>query len=310
MNDALKLLSNSLKPFGYQIRKFRAPNLLRLKAAEKENAAIKTLRNAGHWTTDANLDSMTVFLRTCMRENRNIDPKPRLGSDDLEDATLRCVNSLITAIHAARDMGDICLVVLDDRSDDAPFARLKALLDTAQCDVEIHTTAQTGQGASLHEQFTRGRDENAILYFVEDDYLHEAHAIRAAWDFYRQIARDFETHALLYPQEHHVLHEDLYPSYVLAAPQCHWRSMHHATHTFITHGHILRDFWEYFENTKYVGIKKKRKLGSEARTTNRLFKHIPGFSPIQPLAVHFQFEGLLPPFYDWKALWEKNKIKP
>ena len=206
-------------------------------------------------------------------------------------------------------LGDINLVILDDRSDEAALHTIKTLLKTAKFNYKIQQTIETGQGASLHEQFTLGRELNAITYFVEDDFLHEEDGITSAWNFYRQIYNNFKTHSMIHPQEHCTLHSKYYPSYIIASPDRHWRTMRHATHTFLTHSHIVRDYWDYFENTKFVGIKKKRKLGSEAKTTNKVFNHIPGFSPLKPFAVHLQFEGLLPPHYDWKPLWDANKVK-
>jgi hypothetical protein len=58
-----------------------------------------------------------------------------------------------------------------------------------------------------------------------------------------------------------------------------------------------------------MGLKnsKLRHLGSERKTTDRLFDHIPGFSPIPAVAVHLQETHCLPPFFDWKELWDKIK---
>ncbi len=312
MNDLLKLASKSLKPFGYKIANDRGPNILRIANLEKTDQDIKTFQQAQYaqnLTDYADLNTMVVYLRTCLRANRNIDKKPRLTGASMEENALRCINSLITAMNAATTCGNLRLIILDDHSDDNIINNINRLCKKAQFPWELQTTQIMGQGASLHEQFTKGRDENAITYFVEDDFLHEENGIAAAWNFYRQIYSDFKTHCLIHPQEHHTLHEKLYPSYIVASPDRHWRTTRHATHTFMTHGHIVRDYWDYFENTKFVGIKKKRKLGSESKTTNRLFNHIPGFSPLQPFAVHLQFENLLPPFYDWKPLWDANKIK-
>lgn len=313
MNDALKLLSNSLKPFGYHLRKYKAPNILHLPKCEKDNPEIKTLRCAQsgqYWTKDANLNEMIVFLRVCMRKDRNIDPKLRITGTNIEEATLRCINSLINAMKKAREIGTVSLIILDDRSDEDGLRALRNLLGACDFNWRIDQTKQQGQGHSLYEQFDRAKSHNALLYFVEDDYLHEENGLKAAWQFYKQIADDFETHSLIYPQEHACIHDDLYPSYIIVSPDRHWRTMRHATHTFITHGHIVRDYWRYFKNTKFVGVRKKRKWGSEARTTNKLFNHIPGFSPLIPVAVHLQFECLLPPFYDWKPLWEENHVPP
>jgi len=245
-----------------------------------------------------------------MRENRNINPKARLTGENIEENTLRCVNSLIKSMNAAMSLGNINLIILDDHSDEQALNKIKTLLKSAKFPFEIKQTQITGQGASLHEQFTLGRDLNAITYFVEDDFLHEESGISSAWNFYRQIYTDFKTHCMIHPQEHADTHKSkYYPSYIIASQDRHWRTIRHATHTLLTHSHIVRDYWRYFENTKYVGIKKKRKLGSEAKTTNKIFDHIPGFSPLKPFAVHLQYQELLPPFYDWKPLWDANKVE-
>lgn len=310
MNDLLKFVSNGLKPFGYHIADYNAPNVLRIKNLETEEqiTAFRKSQYGQNLTKNANLDHLTVFLRTCTRQNRNIDTKPRLTGASMEENTLRCISSLVKSMNKAVSNGKIELIILDDRSDEDAIEKIKAVCKKANFPWMLQQTETTGQGPSLHEQFTLGREQNAITYFVEDDFLHEEDGILSAWNFYKQIYTDFKTHCLIHPQEHHTLHEKLYPSYIVASPDRHWRTMRHATHTFMTHGHIVRDYWDYFENTKYVGIKKKRKLGSEARTTNKLFKHIPGFSPLTPFAVHLQFENLLPPFYDWKPLWDQNKL--
>ena len=310
MNDLLKFFSNSLKPLGYHIAEYGAPNILRIRNLDKDED-IGTFRKSQYGenlTKDANLDHMIVYLRTCTRANRNIDAKPRLTGASMEENTLRCINSLIGAMNNAASLGKIELVVLDDRSDDDAVEKIKAICSKANFPWTLDQTQTTGQGASLHEQFSKGKEQNALLYFVEDDFLHEAEGLKSAWSFYKQIYKDFKSHSMIHPQEHADLHKKLYPSYIVAGPDRHWRTMRHATHTFMTHGHIVRDYWDCFENTKYVGIKKKRKLGSEAKTTNKLFKHIPGFSPLKPFAVHLQFENLLPPFYNWKPLWDKNKV--
>jgi hypothetical protein len=114
------------------------------------------------------------------------------------------------------------------------------------------------------------------------------------------------SHLLLYPQEHPVLYANHYPSYIVQGKDGHWRSMSNATHTFLTHGSVVARYWDYFENTKFVGDRKNRRKGSEDRTTNKLFRHIPGFSPLKPCAAHLQFESLLPPYFDWRPLWEQS----
>jgi hypothetical protein len=239
MNDLLKFFSNSLKPFGYHITDYNAPNVLRIANLDREEElqAFRKAQYGQNLTQDANLDHMIVYLRVCMRKNRNIDPKPRLTGQNIEENTLRCVNSLIKSMSFAKDNGKIELVVLDDRSDKEPLAKLTKILETANFPWSIAQTTTTGQGASLHEQFTRGRAENAITYFVEDDFLHEQDGILAAWRFYQQVYKDFKTHSLIHPQEHQILADKLYPSY-------HRQPRQALAHYASRHAHLY-DAWTY-----------------------------------------------------------------
>lgn len=306
MNDLLKLLSGALKPFGYHVRPYKGLNMLRIPNLNDESSIRSLLmaqsRNDKGFSPD--LNSFTIYLRTCLRENRNIDVRPRVTGASVSETAFACIRSLVTSINNAGEEGTLKLVVLDDHSDAQLLERLRIIVGDAHCPVEIIASQTKGQGQSLYQQFELAREtDEGLCYFVEDDYLHEPEAIQKIWRFYKYFTNQFQSHSVLYPQEHPVLYENHYPSYVLLGEDRHWRTIEHATHTLITHSDVLRKYWRYFENTKYVGNRKKRKKGSEARTTNRLFRKIPGFSPMKPLAVHLQFEGTLPPLYDWRPLW-------
>lgn len=318
MNDLLKFISKSLEPFGYHVRPRKGLNLIRVpnieNAVNAENITLlrKSADKAAPKLPDGNLNELVIYLRTCLREKRNIDTKPRIGGNDMTETTMRCVWSLVKSIKYTQQKFPalkINLNVLDDHSDTAPFKKLEDLLKSSGVSYKIETTKERGQGASLHEQFSKSRNDDAIVYFVEDDYLHEEDGITAMFEFYKSMAALSGSHLVLYPQEHNSLYSHHYPSYIVQGEDRHWRSVRHATHTFVTHSKIVDKYWKYFENTKFVGNKKKRKLGSEARTTNNLFKYVPGFSPLTPCAVHLQFEELLPPFYDWRPLWERSALE-
>lgn len=315
VNDLLKFLSKTLHPFGYHIRPRTGKTFLKVAALEQpENeGSITAVRQAMQSTIAAapegRLDRLHIILRTCLRERRNANPKPRLTGEDTFENGYRCIRSLIRSINAAQEKMpefEITLDVLDDRSDAKAQDVIRSLLKDCKVHAGFSITHQTGQGASLHEAFSLGRTKDALVYCVEDDYLHERDGIYRLARFYQSMAREGNTHMMLYPQEHERIYKEHYPSYIVCGEDGHWRSMRHATHTFLTHGKMIDRYWSFFENTKYVGNKKRRKQGSEARTTDRLFGKIPGFSPLKPCAVHLQYEELLPPFYDWRPLWEEN----
>jgi glycosyltransferase involved in cell wall biosynthesis len=218
---------------------------------------------------------------------------------------------LIRSINQAIDNNidvNITLVVFDDHSGHDYKTSIENICGEVKCESEIRTTRKQGQGESLLEQFEFARQHNALFYFCEDDYLHEASAVSEMCLFYRQIFEICKTHSVIHPQEHDFLYSrHIYPSYVLLGEKRHWRTISHATHTLFLHSTLVADHWEYFENTRFVGDRKKRRLGVESRTTNHLFNHYPGFAPIPALAAHMQTQQSLPPFFNWQSLWEINK---
>jgi len=318
VNEALRLLRKLVRRWGYDLKASDQYLLRPVPHIEDlphglDLRAVKIMFDQDHGPSNgADLDRLTVYLRTCVRPDRNIDKRPRLTGATDEENALRCLASTVTSINdAATDRGTdaIDVVVLDDRSALETLEKFKQVLAPLTCSWQIIRTKEKGQGPSLHEQFSRARPLKTLIYFCEDDYLHEPVAIRDMWQFYDLIHQASGGHCVIYPQEHKNLYEGHYPSYIFAGPTRRWRTMSDATHTFFTHAKVVDTYWDYFENTKYVGERsKKRHLATEKVTTNRLYEHIPGFSPIPPVAVHLQFEELLPPLFDWRPLWDANKV--
>ena len=312
MNEVLRLLDRVLKRSGYAIKKHPQLNLLPLadfKGHEDVANTYKLLNsNSKNKSTD-NVSSVEICLRTCMNEKRAASKRSELTGVNLEEHLLGCIRSLMASINKAITQGaKIKLTIFDDRSTKTALDKLNALCNTLTCPWEIRTTKTTGQGESMHEHFSYARDKDALFYFCEDDYLYETNAIHEMIVFYQTIYMRTGSHLLIHPQEHELIYSQFnYPSYILKGKHRRWRTISHSTHTFFTHSKIVNSYWECFENTRFMGT-KKRQLGSEKKTTNKLFNYIPGFSPIPAVAIHFQTEQCLPPFYNWKNLWEQNKL--
>lgn len=311
MNEVLRLLDRVLKKQGYSIKKHPEYNLLPLKkfADLSEQKQVYDAFNANGDAALDNTNKLEVCLRTCINDKRAKGKRSELTGVSLEEHLLKCINSLLISInHAKKSNLEINLTIFDDRSEPSAINKIKTLCENLKCDWKIITTKKTGQGNSLYEHFSYAKDKEALFYFCEDDYLHEESAISEMVSFYKKVYEQTSTHLLIHPQEHELIYSQYnYPSYILLGENRRWRTMSNATHTFFTHSKTVHNYWEYFENTKYVGIKEKRHLGSEKKTTDLLFKHIPGFSPIPAVAVHLQTESCLPPFFDWRTLWEGIK---
>ena len=316
MNEFLRLFKRTFKLFGYDLKK--AGKFILLPLQNQPDVHLKAVYDAfdndkarGKGAIEPDLNKLVVFIRTCLRSNRNVDKRDRFTGASTAETVYRCLRSTIRSINEANDQNEgrsIEVIVLDDHSDASYLLKIKDICRAIQCPWTVQTTRETGQGQSLHEQFEMVKSMNALCYFCEDDYLHEPSAIREMWDFYRKMMEQTGgTHLVIHPQECEFLYQTLYPSYIIASEQRHWRTMNHATHVLFTHSQVVKSYWHYFENTKFVGDRKKRQLGAESKTTNLLFKHIPGFCPIPAVAGHAQFELTLPPCFNWQKIWNENK---
>lgn len=311
MNDALRLLRKFLRGYGYDIKRYHQYNLLPI-ANLSEFSSLSRLHQAEPTpgATAAELGRLCICLRTCLRRDEQARHAPAFAGANRAEMVFRCVQSLVNSInHAIAHHLDVTieLRVLDDHSDEAVVAQLKELCQKSACAWLLKTTRARGQGASLLEQFEYARGQDALFYFCEDDYLHEPSALLEMCRFYRQVYKICGTHLLIHPQEHEFLYtRHIYPSYLLLGEHRHWRTISHATHTLFLHSATVKKYWDCFANTQYVGDRKRRRLGVESRTTNLLFEQMPGFAPIPALAAHMQAEGCLPPFFDWRNLWERS----
>lgn len=310
MNEGLRLLRHLLRRHGYDLRRRKDFDVRHLAhaGALADPRAIEALEGylgaPGEAAAEARLDRLRLHLRTCIRGNPD-RPSGRLTGVSVQENVLRCVASTVAAVNqAARDRGAgaVEVVVFDDHSEDSALERLKSVLGALSCPWALRTTRQRGQGLSLHESLAAARGANALLYACEDDYLHAPSAVLEMWDFYATVCARTGRHMVLHPTDYPDRYKDLYPSYVLLGAARHWRTISHVTHTFFTHGRVLDEHWRCFENTRYAGRDSR---GSEKNTTNLLFDFIPGFSPLPALACHLQSAVTLPPYFEWRALWDR-----
>lgn len=310
MNEVLRIFDKLLKHKGYTIKKHPEHNLLPLKNFENfpvQKKIYNVFNTENQRIINNNILNLNICLRTCISKKRIFEGKHKLTKVSYEKHFLKCIHSLVIATNeAVKNNKNVSLTVFDDHSEASSICKIELLLNKLECKWRLITTKVPGQGESLYEQFDFCREKNSLFYFCEDDYLHTRSAINEMIDFYKNIYLETDSHLLIHPQEHELIYSQInYPSYILLGEHRRWRTISHATHTFFTHSSVVDKYWKYFIDTKYVGNKKKRHLGSEKKTTDNLFHHIPGFSPIPAVAVHLQTEKTLPPYFDWEEVWNK-----
>jgi len=262
---------------------------------------------------------LDVILRTCsnvytVHESAS-EVKHRATGPDVSklEISLRCMNSLITSMNRVND--GLRLIIVDDHSDG--LDKIKKLSEKCNHYTEIISLEDTGNGASMYTCFKYakefGRD---LLFFVEDDYLHDITCIPEMIYEYDLFKLKLNHEVALFPYDNVELYmhpqKNVIPCNMGIGRNRHWRSTLFSTDTFLCSREILERYWYLFAMTKDYG---KDSYVDESTTVNVIwnapYKGAGGaflLSPIPALAVHLHFKEHLSPFVDWESWWDRNAL--
>ena len=243
---------------------------------------------------------LDIILRTCSRKEAQVHGTERIHPK--EEILLRCYKSLLKSIHNANDPDNIKLTVVDDHSDPYIVERLRE-----GCDKFI-ALDNTGNSASFHTMYDYARENfNDLIYFLEDDYLHESTAIKEMLDFYYEAKDKLEKRELaIHLQDCNDRYKPAYlrPSFIVPGANRYWRTTDSTTGTVMCSKEILIKFWYLFDQFANYGLSP---MIHEETTINRIWRDPQGavcFSPIPTLIYYLQIEEHLPLYTNYKPLWD------
>lgn len=159
--------------------------------------------------------------------------------------------------------------------------------------IEIHEGTETGSFLKLLDIVKdRHFDDDTIIYFVEDDYLHREEWIDILLEGFSIPEADYIT---LYDHKDKYFQYPKLTSKIFHTQSCHWRTTPSTTNTYAMRWKTLRDHFKYHQ--KYsLGCKVTRdhekfcKLQKKGAT---LLSSIPGWS------THAEPE-FASPCYNWE----------
>ncbi len=219
-----------------------------------------------------------------------------------EELTIRCLRSLVYSLLRLERRNDVAITlsILDDHSSPEALARMQRLLDLCPFPTELVSLESNGNGASFKACIERGRESQGLIYFVEDDYLHEASALEEMWDAYHQFSRNLgRQEVAIFPVDYsdYYLPREIAETRVVAGAKRHWRVSYSTTNTFLIPQRVLINHYDRFlKNTETLNEENSFNPVWRGPTTL--------FSPIPTLAIHVNDEDLMPPFSNWQRLWD------
>ena len=256
--------------------------------------------------------------------------KDRIFKNSKIEYTLRTINSLIKSCNnALKDFKNlnIKLLITDDNSSKENLQLIKALMSKSQLKYKIinidkdefeeiiNKNDENGKEISkamisnmrniLKSVFLTKTEANDLIYFVEDDYLHDENAISEMLFTYEKITSQLEREIFLCPADYPYLYKKLDRARILLGHKRHWRTVNETLITFLTSKKMILKYWENF-----VSLGTIRHHPMEKKL-HEIYEKEFCLSPIPSLAMHTTNVNSaygIPPNYDWKKNWEDNEI--
>jgi hypothetical protein len=165
---------------------------------------------------------------------------------------------------------------------------------------------QKSNMANIYKSFEIGRDgKYDLLYFLEDDYIHEQNSLNEMLFSYEKFASLIKDELILCPTDFPYLYNKFEPTQIILGNNRHWRVIEETLCTFLTSKRLLLKHWDIF-----ISMTKTENLPFE-KPLHEIYSKQYCLSPIPSLAMHCtninSIYGLSP-VMEWKRLWDENEI--
>ena len=269
------------------------------------------------------IKSFLIILRTFTNENKLLQQnKKRLFEKEKKEYTLRSVESICKNIKTAeREFQNlkIFLKIIDDNSKSEIISQIKKICDNNKINYELsnldlskyknkmnfkENERMLSHNSHIYDSKNFALKSNFdIIYFVEDDYIHEHDAFIEMIYTYQKISSQLNEEVVLCPSDYPYLYINTDYTKNFIGFKKHWREVKQSLCTYLISKKTLEKYWNHYEDMFLNNYDPYEK------PLLQLYKKINCFSPMPSLSIHLtninSIYGLSP-LKDWKEIWEKN----
>ena len=275
------------------------------------------------------VSSLTVIFRSCTGINMLTQNKKRLFNENKSEYTFRSLNSIIKSLNqakAALPKIEFDIIVIDHNSEKNDIEQMKKQLDKSNLKNSIIslnvnefvnniksinaknekvTENQISNMSNIHKSLLIAKDQcNDLVYFVEDDYLHQLDSIYEMIFTYERISSQMNRELFICPTDYPYLYTKVDTTNIFLGSSKHWRKVEETLCTFLTSKIILQKYWK-----KFISMCQFEHYPFE-QPLHDIYKSEYCLSPIPSLALHCTNINSvfgLSPNMNWKKIWEENK---
>ena len=273
--------------------------------------------------------SLTAIFRSCTSVNMLTQNKQRLFGKNKAEYTFRCLNSLIKSLNLAKinfSNIDLEIIIVDHNSSSNDLSQIKNILKNINIKNSVIslnlndfkneikkinsknekvTENQLSNMANIHKSLLLAKDKcNDLIYFVEDDYLHQKEVISEMIYTYERVSSQINSELILCPTDYPYLYTKLDSTNIFLGTSKHWRVIGETLCTFLTSKQILDKYWN-----SYISMCKFEHYPFE-KPLHEIYNKEYCLSPIPSLAVHCTNVNSifgLSPNTDWEKIWKENE---
>ena len=262
------------------------------------------------------VQSLNIYFRSCSKVNLWNQNKKRIFESDKEEYALRSLYSILKSINYSKknfNEINIKLSIIDDNSSEKFIENMKKLLLNFDIDNEIISLQNNeitqdikdSNFASIKKCFMLAKENSKdLIYFVEDDYIHDEICILEMIGTYERIATQLNKEIILCPIDYPYLYANCDPTYIFLGNKKHWRKTEQSLGTFLISKTNLNIYWE-----NLLQFASGKDNPAEL-ALHKIYEKEPCFSPIPSLAIHCaninSIYGISPNV-NWQKIWDKNE---
>ena len=274
------------------------------------------------------VSALTVIFRSCTSVNMLTQNKKRLFDKNKSEYTFRSLNSIIKSLNqakAALPKIEFDIIVIDHNSEKNDIEQMKKQLDKSNLKNSIIslnvnefvnniksinarnekvTENQISNMSNIHKSLLVAKDQcNDLVYFVEDDYLHQLDSICEMIFTYERISSQMNRELFICPTDYPYLYTKADTTNIFLGSSKHWRKVEETLCTFLTSKIILQKYWK-----KFISMCQFEHYPFE-QPLHDIYKSEYCLSPIPSLALHCTNINSvfgLSPNMNWKKIWKEN----
>ena len=260
--------------------------------------------------------SLNIYFRSCSKVNLWNQNKKRIFEADKDEYALRSLYSILKSINYSKknfNKINIKLSIIDDNSSEKFIQNMKKLLLKFDIDNEIISLQNNeidqdikdSNFASIKKCFMLAKENSKdLIYFVEDDYIHDEICILEMIGTYERIATQLNKEIILCPTDYPYLYANCAPTYIFLGNKKHWRKTEQSLGTFLISKTNLNIYWE-----NLLQFASGKDNPAEL-ALHKIYEKEPCFSPIPSLAIHCANINSvygISPNVNWQEIWDKNE---